>query len=189
MHLLIPGVINLYDWLEVPPDVDFAIITTPTFLHKEALNILLIKNISVVIEKPIADTLDELDFFAERIKSQHAFVYIACNLRFLPVLQFLKIYIETNRQAINEINVYARSYLPAWRPTIDYKKNYSANAEMGGGVHLDLFHELDYTSWIFGLPQQSHVVKRNVSSLEISAVDCAVYIWEYKIYTAYTSST
>jgi len=180
----IPGVTSIYEWSDLPLHIDFAVIATPTFLHTTALKILLGKKIPVMLEKPIADSLDGLDMISEQIIAENAFVYIACNLRFLPVLQFLKKFIGENNPVINEVNIYAGSFLPGWRPGIDFRKNYSANAEMGGGVHLDLFHELDYTHWIFGLPRQSQVLKRNVSSLNINAMDCALYLWEYKNFTA-----
>jgi predicted dehydrogenase len=55
---------------------------------------------------------------------------------------------------------------------------------MGGGVHLDLFHELDYTTWIFGNPIKSSSIKRSVSSLSINAIDYANYCLEYSNFTA-----
>ena len=181
---LIPGVTNIYEWSALSAHIDFAIIATPTFLHTESLNILLKKKIPVMLEKPIAASLNGLNTFSARINAEHAFVYIACNLRFSPVLQFLKKFIEEKKPVINEVNIYCGSFLPAWRPGVEFRKNYSANGEMGGGVHLDLFHELDYTYWLFGLPQQSKVIKRNVSSLKINAVDYAMYLWEYTKFTA-----
>ena len=54
---------------------------------------------------------------------------------------------------------------------------------MGGGVHLDLFHEFDYTTWIFGFPGKSHSIRRNVSSIDINAIDYANYTWEYTNFT------
>ena len=44
---------------------------------------------------------------------------------------------------------------------------------MGGGVHLDLFHEIDYCCWFFGLPETNRNILRKVSTLEIEAVDYA----------------
>jgi predicted dehydrogenase len=55
---------------------------------------------------------------------------------------------------------------------------------MGGGVHLDLFHELDYTTWLFGFPNKSKSIVRSVSSLAIDAIDYANYIFEYDTFTA-----
>ena len=55
---------------------------------------------------------------------------------------------------------------------------------MGGGVHLDLFHELDYTTWLFGIPKKSSSFFRSSSSLEIDAIDYANYLLEYGSFTA-----
>lgn len=181
---VIKDVINLYNWNELPANVDFAVIANPTFLHAATLKVLLQKKIPVFLEKPIADKLEDLDIIDESITAQNAFVYIACNLRFLPVLQFIKKFFEENEAIVNEVNVYCGSFLPSWRQVIDFRKNYSANTAMGGGVHLDLFHELDYTCWIFGLPQRSYSIKRSVSSLDINAADYAAFIWEYERFTA-----
>jgi predicted dehydrogenase len=110
---------------------------------------------------------------------------VACNLRFHPCLLFIKDYLITQEKLkVNEVNVYCGSFLPDWRPGKDYRKVYSANANMGGGVHLDLFHELDYTTWLFGFPNEWNSIKRNVSSLDIDAVDYANYSLEYDEFTA-----
>jgi predicted dehydrogenase len=108
--------------------------------------------------------------------------YVACNLRFLDSLVFIKKALSNER--INEVNVYCGSYLPDWRPNTDYKKCYSANKELGGGVHLDLIHELDYTYWLFGQPMKSNGYFSEKSSLKINAFDYANYLWEYEGFNA-----
>lgn len=55
---------------------------------------------------------------------------------------------------------------------------------MGGGVHLDLIHEIDYITWLFGFPENSNGVFKNCSSLKIDSIDYANYILEYKSFTA-----
>ena len=44
----------------------------------------------------------------------------------------------------------ARSYLPNWRKHINYKKSVSAIRSKGGGVLLELSHELDLVKYIIG---------------------------------------
>ena len=74
--------------------------------------------------------------------------------------------------------------MPDWRPGKNFKTIYSANAEMGGGVHLDLFHELDYTTWLFGTPIKNNSLLRSSSTLGITAIDYANYTLEYNSFTA-----
>jgi predicted dehydrogenase len=179
---IIEGVTNLYDFSEIASP-DFAIISNPTNLHYTAIKQLAEMNIPMLIEKPALHSLKNTDYLINLIKKNNVFTYVACNLRFHPCIQFLKKYIDDEKPFINEINVYCGSYLPDWRPGKDFRNIYSVKPEMGGGVHLDLFHELDYIVWIFGEPIQSHCIKRNSSSLNIESYDYANYILEYQTYT------
>ena len=42
-----------------------------------------------------------------------------------------------------------KSYLPTWRKR-EFNKTYSGKKEFGGGVLLELSHELDYIQYLFG---------------------------------------
>lgn len=178
------GVENIYDLDDERIGFDFAIISNPTHLHYQFIEELAHKGIPLFIEKPAVDTLENINKLVDLIEEKQLITYIACNLRFHPCIEFLKNKLDTEKLRINEVNVYCGSYLPDWRPGKDFRTIYSANAAMGGGVHLDLFHELDYTAWLFGLPNNSKSVLRNVSSLEIDAVDYANYTLEYNTFTA-----
>ena len=50
---------------------------------------------------------------------------------------------------------------------------------MGGGVALDLIHEWDYLTNLFGLPLESRSLAGKYSHLEINADDLAIYISKY----------
>src|SRR5207249_3470503 len=52
--------------------------------------------------------------------------------------------------AVSSIRVWFGSWLPDWRPAVDYRQSYSARAELGGGVLLDAIHELDLLVWLMG---------------------------------------
>jgi predicted dehydrogenase len=121
--------------------------------------------------------LDGIESLLHKIKRNNILTYVAFNLRFDPLLHYLHEHLKS--EIVYEASIYCGSYLPNWRPSLDYKTIYSANHDMGGGVHLDLIHEIDYSTWLFGFPNKSYVVKRKISDLEISSYDYANYLWEY----------
>lgn len=166
-----------YDWeTAMTVKYDFVIISNPTANHRDTVEYLKNFAIPLFIEKPIFSTLGGEELISE-LEEKQVPTYIACNLRFLEVLKNLQILIQGKR--INEVNVYCGSYLPDWRPNTDYRKCYSANSEMGGGVHIDLIHEIDYIYWMFGKPISVQKQFSSRSSLDISAYDYANYLLEY----------
>ncbi len=182
----VEGVTNIYNLDDLSEKIDFAIISNSTHAHYDTIKELSERKIDFFIEKPPVHSLDGIDILLDNIKNNQIITYTACNLRFHPCLIKLKEIVEgfQEDEVINEANVYCGTYLPDWRPGKDWRKMYSANEEMGGGVHLDLFHEIDYTHWILGSPINSNRIHSSKSSLNISAVDYANYIWEYKNYQA-----
>jgi len=62
-------------------------------------------------------------------------------------------------------------YLPSWRPGGDYRSNVSAQAALGGGVLLELSHELDFLRWIFGEIDWVNAALLRQSALEIDVED------------------
>lgn len=180
----VEGVVNIFDIDELKIRFDFAIISNPTYLHYDTIKCIAQKKIPLFIEKPALHSLANAAELIELVEYNKVLNYVACNLRFHPCIVFLKDYIRKKGNRINEINIYCGSYLPDWRSGVDFKRVYSANANMGGGVHLDLFHELDYTTWLFGMPNRTKSTLRSVSSLEIDAIDYANYLLEYDTFTA-----
>ncbi len=173
------GVKNIYDYNEIPKNIDFVIISNPTNKHIDTIKKLVPLRLPLFIEKPIAHTLDNLNETISAIKNYNLITYVACVLRFHPCLLYVKKYLEEGVQRINEVNIYCGSYLPDWRLNEDYKNIYSAQAANGGGVHLDLFHEIDYTVWLFGDPWKSSGILESKSSLDIDAFDYANYTFRY----------
>lgn len=174
----IEGVINCYNLSEVPLDVRFVIISNPTSLHLKTIQEVVRLKVPLFIEKPPVQSLVQAEELKNVIKLIEVPSYTAFNLRFHPVIKWLKENISAFR--VIEVNVYCGSYLPSWRPEQDYRKVYSARKELGGGVHLDLTHEIDYLLWIFGQPCNVKSSKRRISDLEISSVDCAKYWLDYE---------
>ena len=177
----IEGVENIFslDNLECLPD--FAIISNPTSQHFNTINVLIELKIPMFIEKPAIEKIENAEILLLKIKKYNIFTYVGCNLRFHPCIDFLKNNLfNKSKLRINEINIYCGSYLPDWRPDKDFRKIYSSNSKLGGGVHLDLIHEIDYTYWFFGVPNSRHSYKSSKSSLHIDSIDYANYIFEYE---------
>ncbi len=70
----------------------------------------------------------------------------------------------------------AGHWLPDWRPSQDYRLGYSAQRSQGGGVLLDLIHEVDSALWL--LDDFEHVTgyATHASALEIDTDDCAAIL-------------
>lgn len=179
----INGVINIYNLDEIYNlNIDFLIISNPTGVHYKYLDLLKVLKKPLFIEKPLFDMVGKVqDNLVDAIIKSNIPTYVACNLRFLDCIIEIKEILKSER--VNEVNVYCGSYLPNWRLNIDYRTVYSANKEMGGGVHLDLIHELDYVYWLYGEPLRTNSTFSNKSSLNITAYDYANYIWEYDQFT------
>lgn len=154
---------------------DAAFITNPTNLHYQILEELQGKTKYYFIEKPIFERTD-YDWKTLGINDKNA--YVACPMRHSEVYKKLKEIVETKK--VFSARLICSSYLPEWRPNIDYRKNYSAIKALGGGVTLDLIHEIDYMTGLFGLPENVLNVHGKYSDLEIDSDDLSVYIAKYK---------
>ena len=173
------GVIEVFNINDIEVDtLSFILISNPTAVHYQTIKEVIAYKKPLFIEKPLFGALSkEANELVTEVEKQEIPTYVACNLRFLECIAKVKELIVGKR--INEVNVYCGSYLPNWRPNVDFRKVYSANKEMGGGVHIDLIHELDYVYWLFGAPIHTQSFFSNKSSLNITAYDYANYLWEY----------
>jgi predicted dehydrogenase len=177
------GIMHIYSLEEVETlFLDFIIVSNPTNVHFSTLKDIYKFNIPLFIEKPLFSSKGEKEAQLVDLINRNNSTYIACNLRFHKGILEMKKILKEKR--VEEVNVYCGSYLPNWRPEVNYKEVYSANKEQGGGVHIDLIHELDYIYWVFGTPISTKKTFSNVSSLNISAYDYANYLWTYEKFNA-----
>ena len=176
-------VINVYSLEEISVNFDFVLITNPSNLHKIYIDYFVSKDTPIFVEKPVVTDLHSIEFVSNLLLGRDLPTYVGCNLRFRSSLIYLRNMIYQNKSNVNEVNIYCGSYLPDWRKGTDYRKSYSADSRTGGGVHLDLFHELDYVVWLFGMPNDKSVILRKTSSLEINSPDYASYTFSYENYT------
>lgn len=163
------------DFNDVPKDYDAIFITNPTRFHYDTLKLFKDNSDNFFIEKPIVDSKDiDMDF--DEFKSKTC--YVACPLRHGNVIKYLKDNLDLNK--VNSVRSICSTYLPEWHPDEDYRSSYSAKKELGGGVSIDLIHEWDYLTYLFGMPEEVHSILDKVSNLEIDTEDISVYIAKYE---------
>ncbi len=178
------NVTNLYSLNEIDFQLDFIVISNITSYHGKTIMDMCKFKCPLFIEKPVLHSLENYKKVSLELEKNHINTYVACNLRFHPAINFIKKYLIENTEQINEVNIYCGSYLPDWRIGENFRTNYSSNKTLGGGVHLDLIHELDYCTWIFGFPIKTESIKRNVSSLKIDSFDFAHFSFYYNNFIA-----
>ncbi len=166
---------NLKDAKKYSPDIVF--ITNPTSLHVEMALEFVNEVSGIFIEKPVSDNVENVNELIN--KNEITIFHVACPLRFHPAVKFIKKHVE-DYATIFQLKIVSGSYLPQWRPEQDYRELYCAKKELGGGVSLDLIHEIDYMRWIFGDIKKGYFGSSKISNLEIDTEDVANGIWKLK---------
>lgn len=153
---------------------DLAVIASPAPLHLAHACRFLDVNIPVLIEKPLSDSWGRVREVAALLARHQERIEVAYNLRFLSSARRMKALIEESRVGqILSLRVDVGQYLPDWRPQADYRRQVSASRSLGGGVLLELSHELDYVNWLFGRFDRVFCVTANSGQLEIDVEDSA----------------
>jgi predicted dehydrogenase len=158
---------------------DLAVIATPSHAHGDALLALLAADVACYIEKPIVTTAAQYEAVRSAVATLPALppTLVGCNLRFLPSLQMLKKLIgggAIGRPARAQLQV--GQWLPDWRPGQDYRRGYGADPERGGGVVLDLIHELDIARFLFGEFDRVQAAGGRYTCLDIASEDAAAIL-------------
>lgn len=173
------GLSYLYSWDDVSKlKADLAFICNPTSRHFETAIECAKRGINLFIEKPVGSSQDGVPELLEQINIKKLKVAVGYNMRFHPVIEKARSFITSSGQKIISFSAYCGSYLPQWRSTC-YRASYSSIKADGGGVILDLSHEIDYCKWLFGLPDKIYSAYGKYSSLDLDVEDLAEIIFQY----------
>lgn len=150
---------------------DLAIIANETYQHVDTALTLAGKGIHLFIEKPLSHSLSgKLGLLKRMISRNKLKLTVGYNLRFLGAIKFIKnILAKGTLGDIYFVRIEAGQYLPDWRKGRDYRDSYSASKIRGGGVALDLSHEIDYMRYFFGDPDFFRAIKARAGDLKIDS--------------------
>lgn len=154
--------------------LDGAIISSPAPFHVKQAVELLGAGVPLLIEKPLSHNTENTNHLKTLADNASLPVLVGYVLRHSRALQcFREIFFRNTTGLVAGVNVTCGSYLPDWRPAQDYRMTASARAELGGGVLLELSHELDYAHWLFGPFKSVRATLKNSGTLGIEVEDTA----------------
>ena len=155
---------------------DCAIISSPCTFHLEQALFLAKNNIPILIEKPVGDGNESPKSWQNLIElSTTVPIMVGYVFRHDDCFKKMKEFIKNLKFGkLIEIDSYCGSWLPDWRQNIDYKESVSAKKNLGGGVLLELSHDLDIVNNFFGPITIDHCSKFNTNLLDIDVEDYAL---------------
>jgi len=163
--------------------LDVAFICNPNHKHVETAIKCAEAGLHLFIEKPLSHNLKGINKLQKIVEKKKLVNMVACNMRFFESLQVIKNFLSEQKLGrVYSINLQFGQYLPFWRPGTDYRQNYAAKKEMGGGIVLDDIHEFDLLFWLndFSLVKKSCLFKNHASDLEIETEDQSKAIFEFE---------
>ncbi len=153
---------------------DGVIISNPTALHMQVAIPAARAGCSILLEKPIAANLDQVDELEDALRVGGGKVLVGFQFRFHPTLMQVRRWIQDGEigQPVSA-RAHWGEYLPGWHPWEDYRNSYSARADLGGGVVLTLCHPLDYLRWLLGEAKSVWAMLGRLGNLEVDVEDTA----------------
>lgn len=157
-----------------------AIVCTPTALHLDAAIAAARLGCHVLVEKPLAHELTRIDDLRAALERAGTRGGVAHMLRWHPAVRAVR-----ERLAGGDLGrplhaaVWCGQHLADWHPGTDHRASYSAKRALGGGVVLDLIHEIDELHWLFGRPCRVSARTVATGSLGIETEDVADLILEF----------
>jgi len=156
--------------MEFAPQI--AVIASPAPFHIQTATKLAEIGCHLLIEKPLSHNSDGIEQLVELEMQYNLVIQVGYNLRFHEALIRYRELIQSGVIGnIMSIRCEVGQYLPAWRPDVDYRLGVSARRDLGGGVLLELSHELDYMRWIFGEALMVSAWVEKLSGLEVDVED------------------
>ena len=151
-----------------------AVVANPAPFHINIAMDLVSVGCHLLIEKPISVDTNGIIELIDAARNNNALIQLGYNLRFhTSLVHFRSLIHKGEIGRVLSVRSEIGQYLPTWRPDSDYRSGVSARKELGGGVLLELSHELDYLRWIFGEVTKVSAILCKQSDLEIDVEDSA----------------
>ncbi|QQO10168.1 Gfo/Idh/MocA family protein [Breznakiella homolactica] len=128
---------------------DFVDVCLPSNLHRDAAVTALGQGCDVLVEKPFAVELEDIDAMIQAEKNSGRRLMVAHTCRFMPQYIYAKNAIESGKYGkLLAAGLCRESETPQWS-----WNNWLHNKKASGGTILDLsIHDIDLANWFLGTP-------------------------------------
>jgi UDP-N-acetyl-2-amino-2-deoxyglucuronate dehydrogenase len=159
-------------------DIDLVSVCTPPYTHAETAIALLHAGKHVIVEKPMASSLEECDAMNDAAKESGRILSVVAQNRFTTPMMKLKHVLDTKLMG-PIVHAQIDSYW--WRGHSYYDLWWRGTWEKeGGGCTLNhAVHHIDILQWMNGMPSEITAVMSNTSHDNAEVEDISVAIARY----------
>ena len=152
---------------------ELGVIANPSSKHIKISEKLIDLDIKYLfIEKPISNYFDNAKKFVSKCNKKNINLFVGYNLKFTNSLIKIKKLIDNKiLKNIFLVTIETGFNLKNWRKKKNYIDSVSSQKKLGGGVLLELSHEIDYLHWLFGKFEKIDAYFSKLSLLKLDVED------------------
>ncbi len=145
-------VIEKWQDLILRPEIDLAVIATPSSLHKKMFEAIIKQNKHILLEKPAATTAQDIRDMIALSKNYSKNIIVNHEVRFNPVVSYIKNCIENNLLG-DIMTLRIGAYLNLFSNE-SYTGTWYNRKESGGGQLLAIgVHQIDLARFLLNMPK------------------------------------
>jgi len=153
---------------------DAVIVSNPSSLHLDIAIPAAESGCDILIEKPLSNNRKKMPQFVESVRENGSKVLVGFQFRYHPAfIRIRELLADGIIGRILSVRAQWGEYLPDWHPWEDYRKSYSAQDSLGGGVILTLCHPFDYLRWLIGEVEGLWAFSGKLGDLDLHVEDTA----------------
>jgi len=150
------------------------VVANPTAFHLATAISAARAGAHVFVEKPLSHSAAGVTLLRKEVHDRRLVAQVGFQFRFHPTLQVVKAWIDGGSVGrVVSAQVHWGEWLEGWHPWEDYRRSYSAQRSLGGGVIRTLCHPFDYVRWLLGEVEWVCAHADRLSDLELDVEDTA----------------
>lgn len=159
---------NINEIKKIKPNITF--ICNPSSKHMKFALIAAKNKSHIFIEKPLSNNLRSVKNLMNIVNKNKIICFVGYNMKFNPIIIFLKKIINNNKYGnLLFIKSNFGKSLNSFHPYENINKVIYSKKDLGGGVVLEISHEIDFIKWIIG--EEPHYINSISSTVGNNKID------------------